>query len=695
MSISIGISHLVVPNPPAGTILQSCCSSFSTQRWKGKTFISFNLRVRPNSGGRSSRQVHQAETGEGIFPTKGLSAEYGADGGEFSEEEFPHDVQVYQAETGEGISTKRGLSAEYGADGEFSEKKFDRIVQVHQAESGEGVFARTDLSAEDGANGREFSEENFVNPVPVGYSGGGGLRAAPKRSNGRSWRRFPDSQQGGSQDVRVPIEALRRGAVFRGTVSSIQAMGAFVNFGAFAEGFVHVSKMSKDYVNSVSDVVELGQEVTVRILKVEELTGRISLSLMDKDEIDRRKPYLSPRLEEARQNGERLHFLSGSGWSALTLGEREERVSKRSSASSSKSVDSREFPRGSGQISPSYAHEEQQRFSSIPKASFRHQEGGGGRRERPRSQPGSGQRYPFGVEEKKIEWNPFASTGLGERQGDRVSKDPFASPREGQYRGEDRQSRNPFASTRPGDAGEADRVSKNPFASSREGHFRGEERQTRNPFASPREGQFRGEERQSRNPFASPREGPLRGEDRESRNPFASSRQWEAREEDRTSRNSSVSFVRREGGEEGSSNRFQHQGNEGNFGTRRRITRGGSGADREGQTKPKMKLVQIQSDVNSEEDKLNAGKVVLHPTALLRVCWRYVMQASTRSSELKIDGRNDGKSQTVAYMSWYHLPLSSVDILLLLLKDPMKSRSYWPRFRLQETTSGILTLNII
>ncbi|CAM6117136.1 unnamed protein product [Calypogeia fissa] len=594
MSISIGISHLAVPNPPAGTILQSCCSSFSSQRWKEKSFISFKLRVRPNSGGRSSRQVHQAETGEGIFPTKGLSAEYGADGGEFSEEEFPHDVQVHQAETGEGIFVERGLSAEYDADGgEFSEKNFDRIFQVHQTESGEGVFARTDLSAEDGPNGREFSEENFVNPVPVGYKGGGGLRAAPKRSNGRSLRRFPDSQQGGSQDVRVPIEALRRGAVFRGTVSSIQAMGAFVNFGAFAEGFVHVSKMSKDYVKSVSDVVELGQEVTVRILKVEELTGRISLSLMDQDEIDRRKPYLSPRLEEARQRGERLHFLSGSGWSALTLGERVERVSKRPPASSSKSVDSREFgerPRGSGQISSSYAQEEQQRFSSIPKASFRHQEGGGGRKEGPRSQPGSGRRYPFGVEEEeKIEWNPFASTGLGERQGDRVSKDPFASPREGQYRGEDRQSRNPFASTRPGEAGEADRVSKN-------------------PFASPREGHFRGEERQSRNPFASRREGPLRGEDRESRNPFASSRQWEAREEDRTSRNSSVSSVRREGGEEGSSNRFQHQGNEGNFGTRGRITRGGSGADREGQTKPKMKLVQIQSDVNSEEDKVSSRR---------------------------------------------------------------------------------------
>ncbi|KAF9615258.1 hypothetical protein IFM89_022585 [Coptis chinensis] len=59
-------------------------------------------------------------------------------------------------------------------------------------------------------------------------------------------------------------EELLPGATFTGKVKSIQPFGAFVDFGAFTDGLVHVSQLSDSFVKDVKDVVSIGQEVKVR-----------------------------------------------------------------------------------------------------------------------------------------------------------------------------------------------------------------------------------------------------------------------------------------------------------------------------------------------------------------------------------------------------------------------------------------------
>jgi predicted RNA-binding protein with RPS1 domain len=148
-------------------------------------------------------------------------------------------------------------------------------------------------------------------------------------------RGFPDSKYG-DPVITVPAEALRPGARFKGTVSSIQSFGAFVTFGAFADGLLHISKLSADYVKSVDDVLEVGQEVMVRIVSVELLTGRISLSLEEKGEVDMRKPYVVPRRKGSRQSNDRPSFNAGSPKRSYSQrGEYEDRVSSGSCVSSS------------------------------------------------------------------------------------------------------------------------------------------------------------------------------------------------------------------------------------------------------------------------------------------------------------------------------------------------------------------------
>ncbi len=74
------------------------------------------------------------------------------------------------------------------------------------------------------------------------------------------------------------FERLQVGDTVRGRVSGLTSYGAFVSLGV-ADGLIHISELSWDRVANVSDVLDLGQEVTVKIIKLDPELSRISLSL--------------------------------------------------------------------------------------------------------------------------------------------------------------------------------------------------------------------------------------------------------------------------------------------------------------------------------------------------------------------------------------------------------------------------------
>ncbi|KAK6924219.1 Translation elongation factor EFTs/EF1B, dimerization [Dillenia turbinata] len=82
----------------------------------------------------------------------------------------------------------------------------------------------------------------------------------------------------------IKNEDLVPGATFTGKVRSIQPFGAFIDFGAFADGLVHVSRLSDSYVKDVASVVSVGQEVKVRLVEVNTEAGRISLTMRESDD---------------------------------------------------------------------------------------------------------------------------------------------------------------------------------------------------------------------------------------------------------------------------------------------------------------------------------------------------------------------------------------------------------------------------
>ena len=80
--------------------------------------------------------------------------------------------------------------------------------------------------------------------------------------------------------IRTITTDFEEGQVFKGVVVSIKEFGAFIEFAPGKEGMVHISKISKDRINRVEDVLSLGDTVTVVCLGKDKM-GRTSFSMKD------------------------------------------------------------------------------------------------------------------------------------------------------------------------------------------------------------------------------------------------------------------------------------------------------------------------------------------------------------------------------------------------------------------------------
>jgi polyribonucleotide nucleotidyltransferase len=84
-----------------------------------------------------------------------------------------------------------------------------------------------------------------------------------------------------AQKCRDIIEAMtaevKVGKIYNGKVVSIKEFGAFVEIAPETDGLCHVSELSDKYVQSVTDYVNLGDEIKVKVLLIDD-QGRIKLS---------------------------------------------------------------------------------------------------------------------------------------------------------------------------------------------------------------------------------------------------------------------------------------------------------------------------------------------------------------------------------------------------------------------------------
>ena len=78
-------------------------------------------------------------------------------------------------------------------------------------------------------------------------------------------------------------EDLEVGKMYSGKVVKILQFGAFVEMGFNKEGMIHISKLSKERVEKVEDVVKVGDNVEVEVIKIDD-KGRVDLRLIAKQQ---------------------------------------------------------------------------------------------------------------------------------------------------------------------------------------------------------------------------------------------------------------------------------------------------------------------------------------------------------------------------------------------------------------------------
>ncbi|MBE6104256.1 MAG: RNA-binding transcriptional accessory protein [Erysipelotrichaceae bacterium] len=102
----------------------------------------------------------------------------------------------------------------------------------------------------------------------------------------------------------LDISNLHKGDSLSGTVRNVVDFGAFVDIGLHDDGLIHVTRLSMNPISHPSDVVSVGDIVTVYVCDVDEARGRVQLSLLPLDKLAQK---------EARQKEQRNRSFKKKG----------------------------------------------------------------------------------------------------------------------------------------------------------------------------------------------------------------------------------------------------------------------------------------------------------------------------------------------------------------------------------------------
>lgn len=104
----------------------------------------------------------------------------------------------------------------------------------------------------------------FLPPAPLA------MHSAPSRTTSRPRPR---------PRACVGDKSLIPNSVQEGTISNLLPYGAFVSLDSGHSGLIHISEIARGYVSNISEHVQLGQRVKVKIISVDEEKNRVGLSI--------------------------------------------------------------------------------------------------------------------------------------------------------------------------------------------------------------------------------------------------------------------------------------------------------------------------------------------------------------------------------------------------------------------------------
>lgn len=81
-------------------------------------------------------------------------------------------------------------------------------------------------------------------------------------------------------------QRYRIGDIITAKVTGVQAYGVFLSLDKETQGLIHISECKHGYMNNVYEFVKVGDEVTAKIIDVDEFTNKISLSIRALEKLD-------------------------------------------------------------------------------------------------------------------------------------------------------------------------------------------------------------------------------------------------------------------------------------------------------------------------------------------------------------------------------------------------------------------------
>ncbi|GKY91153.1 hypothetical protein MPSEU_000088100 [Mayamaea pseudoterrestris] len=124
-------------------------------------------------------------------------------------------------------------------------------------------------------------------------------------------------------EQKTPLSELKVGDSISGRVKTITSYGAFLDIGAASDGLLHISKLSVDFVSDVNEILKEGQQLNVRIIKIDEKKNQVALTLLSEAEAEKAEQAQSRPQERRggggggrRDDGPVLAGLLEKGWNA-------------------------------------------------------------------------------------------------------------------------------------------------------------------------------------------------------------------------------------------------------------------------------------------------------------------------------------------------------------------------------------------
>ena len=75
----------------------------------------------------------------------------------------------------------------------------------------------------------------------------------------------------------------KKGSIIEGSVTGIENYGVFVNLDDYYSGLIHISEISHGFVKDVSNYVNLGDTIRVKVVEVDDNSCHVKLSIKDID----------------------------------------------------------------------------------------------------------------------------------------------------------------------------------------------------------------------------------------------------------------------------------------------------------------------------------------------------------------------------------------------------------------------------